>query len=345
MRTISIALVIILFNCNPIWCEEGEKYNHVGIAVPEWDGGIAIANIIKAIVEIEFKMKAKLYPANEEESFLEMDRGSGKVDIHPDFWMPNQAGLWMKFIEKGSRETVLVNKPYFAIQGLFIPKYVGQQYGLRRIEDLSKKEVIELFDQKRTGKGQFWPGASGWGSTNIEKVKAKSYGYGKHFEDLKLSWKEFRKKLKDDYENRRPILFYAWIPETTFATYDLTRLEEPRFNGFAMESKKEDPKYNENGCWKMYQPHEDKNWYEKSEVKCAWPDTRVFVAYSKSLRKRAPQIAEFLRKIELTTEMISGWILAISQSEQPPYLMAKNWVLNNAKTISNWSKGAPADKD
>ena len=33
------------------------------------------------------------------------------------------------------------------------------------------------FDTDGNGKGEIWIGAAGWASTNVEKIRAKSYGY------------------------------------------------------------------------------------------------------------------------------------------------------------------------
>lgn len=47
----------------------------------------------------------------------------------------------------GSRETVLVNRnPYHGVQGLFIPQYVQDQYGVKSLAALSTHEVAKLFD-------------------------------------------------------------------------------------------------------------------------------------------------------------------------------------------------------
>ena len=42
------------------------------------------------------------------------------------------------------------------------------------------------FDSDGDGQGEIWIGASGWASTNVEKIRAKSYGYD---ETMKLKEK------------------------------------------------------------------------------------------------------------------------------------------------------------
>jgi glycine betaine/proline transport system substrate-binding protein len=146
-------------------------------------------------------------------------------------------------------------------------------------------------------------------------------------------------KLKADYRRQRGILFNNWTPEWIHAQYDLRRLEEPPFNGFAMESKKDDEHYNPDGCWRMVQAKEDADWLAKSEVKCAWPDAKVYVAFSKSLLKRAPEVAQFLKQVSFDPQVINTWILQIGQEKRLPAEVAKAWIANHADTVDRWLAG------
>ncbi len=304
-----------------------------------WDGGLAIAYVLKTIIENKLNGKVDLILANQPVILAAMDKGDGSIDVHPDFWMPNQAGFWNKFIGKGSRGTVVVNKPYYALQGLYVPRYVQERYGVKSVKDLSDPKIAKLFDSDGNDKGEYWAGALGWASTNIENVKAKSYGYGSYFEPLEVSVAIFQAKLKRDYRRKKPILFYYWRPEWVHAVYDLVKLEEPPFDGFAMESKKDDSRYNPNGCWKMYKPTDDVDWYEKSRITCAWPDARVYIAYSASLTKRAPKVAQFLSQVTLTADMVGHWISKIVVEKNQPSDVAKRWVEDHSGIVHDWLKG------
>ena len=274
-----------------------------------------------------------------------MDKGDGSIDVHPDFWMPNQAGLWNQYIAPGSRETVLVNQnPYHGVQGLFMPRYVQDRYGVKSIADLSNPEIAKLFDGNGNGKGELWIGAPGWASTNVEKVKAKSYGYDQLFEFIEVPMAVFQANLRTAYSRKKPLLFYSWTPEWIHTAYDLVRLEEPPFDGFAMESKKDDPLYNPNGCWKMYQPKDDPDWYEKSRVTCAWPDAKVYIAYSKSLTTRAPKVAKLLNQVALSSQMVGEWIAQMVVEKQDPVEVARKWVDDHPAIVNEWVMGIDDDE-
>jgi glycine betaine/proline transport system substrate-binding protein len=306
-----------------------------------WDGSRAITYILQAIIENRLGHEVTIVQAESAVIFAAMDKGDGSIDVYTDLWMPNQSEKWAKYIEKGSRETVLVNdQPYTGTQGLFVPGYIQDTYGIKSVRDLLNPKIAKLFDSDGNGKGEYWPGGPGWNSTNVEQVKAKSYGYDKYFEPYIISDSALKAKLKADYRRKKGILFYYWTPEWIHAIYDLRRLEEPPFDGFAMASKKGDPRYNPNGCWNMIQPKENEDWLAKSEVTCAWPDAKVYVAFAKSLTTRAPKVAQFLKQVAFDPTTVNNWILQIGQQKRDPAEVAKEWVANHSDIVNNqWLAG------
>ena len=333
-------MLILLLAVSTVMCTEPRTRERVVIGELTWDGGLVIAHVLKSVLETRLGAEVELILADQPVIARAMDKGDGGIDVHPDFWMPNQAGMWNQYIAPGSRETVLVNRtPYHGAQGLFIPRYVQEQYGVKAVTDLSNPEISKLFDSDGNGKGEFWAGAPGWASTNVEKVKARSYGYGQFFEPIEVPVAVFQANLKTAYSRKKPILFYSWTPEWIHTKYDLVRLKEPPFNGFAMESKMEDPLYDPDGCWKMYQPKDDNDWYEKSSITCAWPEASVFMAYSKSLTKRVPKIAQFFNQVVLSSDMVGEWIFQVAVKKREPAEIARTWVVNHPKIVNEWVKG------
>ena len=321
-------------------CTRPTTKERVVIGEVTWDGGLAIAHVLKTVLETKWGIEVELILADQPVIVSAMDKGDGGIDVHPDFWMPNQAGLWNQYIAPGSRETVLANRnPYHGVQGLFIPQYVQDQYGVKSVADLSNPEIAKLFDGDGNGKGEFWAGAPGWASTNVEKVKARSYGYDQFFEPIEVPVAMFQANLKTAYSRKKPILFYSWTPEGIHTTYDLVRLEEPPFDGFAMESKKDDLLYHPNGCWKMYQPKDDLDWYEKSRITCAWPDADVYIAYSKSLTTRTPKVAQFFNQVAFSSDMVGRWIYQMTVKKREPAEIAQKWVVEHPKIVNEWVKG------
>ena len=303
-----------------------------------WEASHVVSNVLKAVIESRLDADVKIVPADQAAIFASMDKGDGSIDVHPELWMPNQSDRWAKFIAPGSRETVLVNKPYIGSEGLYIPGYIQDKYGIKSVTQLADPKVAALFDMDGSGKGSFWPGAPGWNVTNVELVRAKSFGYDKHFKSFIVSDAVMRAELQKAFATNKAFVLYFWEPEGLFRKFDLRKLEQPPFDGYAMDSKKGDPEYKPDGCYKMIQPQEAPDWLEKSKVTCGSPSTRVYVAYSKSLTKRAPKVAQFLSQVRFNIPTMNDWIAKVSNKRDPAEV-AKQWVDANPKVIDEWLQG------
>lgn len=232
-----------------------------------------ITYVLKEILESRFGLESRIVEASTEMIFAEMDRGDGRIDVCSGLAIPNRSDLWAAYIAPGSRASVLVNhEPFSGSQGLFIPGYVQDEYGVTSVEDLLSPEIAQLFDREGNGKGEYWPGEQGAMATHVELVKAHSYGYAKYFEPYLVDKAVFEAWLKARYQQKKGVLFYSWVPNELHAAYDLRRLAEPTFDGYAMSSKKNDARYNPEGCWRMLSPEEDADWLRHSRV--AWPGRR-----------------------------------------------------------------------
>ncbi|WP_315980044.1 glycine betaine ABC transporter substrate-binding protein [Aliamphritea spongicola] len=62
----------------------------------------------------------------------------------------------------------------------------------------------------------------------------------------------------------------------------------------------------------------------------------VRVAYSKSLEQRAPEVANFLKNIDLDNQAISAMTHAVVIEKQAPADVAKAWVDANSATVDKW---------
>ncbi|MCX4029474.1 ABC transporter substrate-binding protein [Endozoicomonas sp. SM1973] len=299
-----------------------------------WDASLAIEQVLKQVMEKHLDVNVKIVATDQSAIWASMDKGKGSIDVHPDVWTSSQAEPWAKFVVKGGKESVLANqKPYMGTEGLFIPGYIQEKYGVKSVYDLAKPEIAKLFDQDGDGKGDFWPGAPGWGIVKVNQVKAKSYGFDQYFKAFHVSDAILRAQLKTAFRKKTGILFYSWTPDWIHKAYDLRKLEEPTFTGYASQDKQQDPHYNPDGCWNMVQGDE---WLEKSSITCDWPETKVYLAYSKSLLSRNAQVAEFLNNVSFTTDDISQWIYQIAQEKEAPEDVAEEWINNNPAVVKQW---------
>ena len=311
------------------------------VAELDWQGARAIAAVLATVMEDRLGLDVELVAVTSAEGPLDaMARDGGTIDVYPDLWMPDQTEAWQLYIEPGSAESILVNAlPYTGTEGIYIPGYIQDEYDIRHVDDLARPEMAAVFDSDGDGKGEYWPGPPDWNSTRIQLVKAKSYGYAPHFEPLQLTDDAFTTQLAADYEQKKALLFYYWTPAWIHAAFDLRRLEEPPFDGYAMSGRQDDPRYNSDGSWYMVEPEDDENWLAASSVKFAAPDAQVYVAFARSLTQRSPSAARFLQQVILSPEMVNGWNLLITEYEMDPAEMAREWIDQNPEIVESWLIG------
>ena len=311
----------------------------IAIGDLSWDASHAIGHILKAVIETKLGADAKVVPGKKGDMFDGMDKGDGSFDVIADLWMPNNAERWAKFVAPGSAETVLVNdQPYLGSDGIYIPGYMQDKYKIKHIKQLADPKIAKFFNLDNSGKRFFWPGAPDWNSTNVELVRAKSYGYNKNFKPTIIPDPKMREEVAKLYAEQKPFVIFFWEPEGLFKKYDLRKLKQSPFNGYAMENKKDDPQYNPDGCYNMHHPTESPDWLSLSKVTCANPSTTIYVAYSKSLVKRAPNVARFLKQVNFDTNTLNQWILEVSNKEDPEKV-AKKWIAENPKIVNGWLRG------
>ena len=146
----------------------------VVIGVPNWPSVAATADILKVVIEDNFGLEVELQSGTNPVVFEAMDAGS--MHVHPEVWLPNQSNLHKTFVtDKGTVSMSPNGVPAF--QGMCVTKGTAERTGIKKLADLSDPDVAAKFDSDGDGMGEVWIGASGWASTNVEKVRAKSYGY------------------------------------------------------------------------------------------------------------------------------------------------------------------------
>lgn len=290
----------------------------IAIGVPNWPSVTVTAKILETVIEQNLGYDVELQNGTNSIIFEAMD--SGSMQIHPEIWMPNQQNLVDKFVnEKGA--VVMSEKSAGAFQGMCVDKATSEKYGITSIDDLTLPEVAELIDRDGDGKGDLWIGVTGWQSTNVEKIRAKSYGYDQTMElkesDDTIAYAEMDNLVKQG----KPWIGFCYGPHYAFALQDLVRLEEPEH----------DPKK-----WNVAQPDEDPNWLENSEAAVAWPPLSIHVAWAKSLEEDYPVIANMLSNVQLTTDQLSEMTYALVIEEQDADEYAQQWINDHEDEVLSW---------
>ena len=319
----------------------GEKREVVTILEGQWNSGRVVQHVITEILETRLGVEVRALGAGEaSDASTPQDE---IVDITPEIWMPGMADFWRSYIAPGSAETVRVNAaPYFGREGLYIPGYVQDRYGIEHVTDLADPEIAKLFDQDGNGRGELWPGDPLWYSpVAIEELKARSYGYAPYFEMLQMESRAFLEHFRAAYKARRPILFYGWEPSDRQAFFDVRRLAEPAFDGYAIPRWPGDSHYLPDGCWRFVDPTEDPDWQERSTVRCAYPESEIWVGFRADLARRLPEVGRFLERLEISDLLIRSWMRLVHDFEMEPAEMAETWVRENPQIVNDWLGEGP----
>lgn len=288
---------------------------------PNYATATAVMNVIKAAAEQELGLEVATVTTTAVPVIWEaMDRNKGEVDIWPDVWLPNQQGLVDKYVN-GSKTVKLAKNGYEAVQGYCVTKTTVTDHNIKSVYDLADPENAKLFDTNGDGKGEIWVGAPGWQSTNIEKVKARDYGFAEFFELQTTEEAVATASLDKAAKDNKPWVGYCYGPHQNFALYELEMLEEPQ---------------NDPEKFVVVQPNDDPDWFEKSKVSSGYATTTVHIGYAASLAERQPALVEALERMSFEPDVVSTWAYEIIVNKKPAADVAKEWIAANPETVSQW---------
>jgi len=290
----------------------------VVIGVPNWPSVLVTAHVLKVAMENNLGLEVELQSATNPVVFEAMD--SGSMHVHPEVWLPNQTSLNDKFVQE--KKTVRQNPNGVAgDQAMCVTAGTAERTGIENLTDLTDPEMAKNFDTDGDGMGEIWIGAAGWASTNVEKVRAKSYGY-----DATMTLKEMDESLAlaevdAAVAQDNNVVFFCYTPHHMFALHELVILKEPAH----------DPE-----GWNVIQPTDDSEWLSKSSAGMAWSTAYLHIHYATSLETDQPEAAAMLSKAAFDTTTISAMTYAVVVEKSDPAEFAAKWVADNADTVDSW---------
>ena len=242
---------------------------------------------------------------------------NGDVQVYMEGWLPNLEELYDKATAK---QEITDLGLYFgdAVQGWFVPRYVVEGDLVRQIDpvapQLSSVEDLERYasvfaSEDRPGLGKFVDGSSGWASYRIDCMKLKAYRLDDRYAQITSgSESALFAALSDAYERGEPILTYLYEPTWPMAKFDLVQISEPAFS---------------QDIW-------DRN------KAVAFPLAQVKKWVHPGLPGRAPDVVEFLSKVSLTSDEISGILETMKEQDLKPEEYARVWVKEKQAVWSGW---------
>lgn len=290
----------------------------VVIGLQNWPSAAATSYIIKAAIEENLGLEVELQNGTNPVIFEAMDKGS--MDIMSEVWLPNQQNLYDTYV--AGNGTVKLNETAVpASQGLCVPTYVATEMGVKSVEDLTDPDKAALFDSDGDGKGNMWVGNPGDASGNVEKIKAKSYGYDQTMTTEVFDETVAYANLDSAIKAHKAWVGFCYAPHYIFALHDLTVLQEPAYD---------------ESTWTVIQPTDDPDWLDKSSVSSAWPTAQVHVGYRAALETEKPEVAAMLRNISFTADEVSAMTYALVVDKKEPEAFAKEWVAAHQDEVVGW---------
>ena len=298
--------------------QETSTGGKIVVSVPNWPSARARANVLKVVIENNFGIEVELQNSTNPVIFAGMD--SGTMHVHPEGWLPNQENLHKKYVDE-NKTVRQGNVPTSADQGICTTKDTQKRTGIVRLEELGKPDMAAKFDTDGDGKGEMWIGATGWGSTNVEKIRAKSYGYDQTMQLKEMDETLALAEVDTAVTKQSNIVFYCYSPHHIFMLHALVMLQE-------------DP--HDPAQWNVLQPTDDPGWLQKSSAITAWKKAEMYIYYASSLEKTHPVVAKMLSKVNIDNDTTIKMTYALVVDKTPADKFAKEWVQNNSSLVDSW---------
>nr|MBX2885296.1 hypothetical protein [Granulosicoccus sp.] len=290
----------------------------VVIGVPNWPSVQATAHVLKVAMEKGLGLDVALQPGSNKTVFYGMDAGS--IHVHPEVWLPNHENLMRQYV-KSKKSIKMSPNNVTGTQAMCVTSDTAERTGIVDLKELNNPEMAKQFDSDGDGKGEIWIGAPGWGSTPIEQIRARSYGYDATMELNIMEEDAAMAEVDSAVANAQNIVFFCYTPHHMFAVHDLVVLKEP-----AHDSSK----------WIIVPPSPTPGWLEKSSAGVAWDNARLHINYATGLETTQPKAAALLNNVTFDAETLSAMTHALVIEKQDPATFAEKWVDDNLTRVNSW---------
>ncbi len=237
----------------------------------------------------------------------------GEVDLNLEGWQHNIPEWYQENLDGGN----IVNLGMYFEGGpqfYMIPKWVAEEYGIRSVHDL--EEYWELFtDPQDPSKGLFYNGILGWQATEINRVKLEAYGLTRFYNlEAPGSVLALEAALETAQQGHQPVLGYYWSPAPLNAAYEWQILEEPPYTP---------------ACWEAITLAAEDSGLRPANDVCGFPNPPIDKLAHKGLLKKAPDVVEMLRKMQVGLEPLNQVLAWARQNKVVDFEEAASYYLRN----------------
>lgn len=232
----------------------------------------------------------------------------GETDVIMELWLSISEG-WQDAFAAGDAVSLGASLDGISQSAFMIPAYVQAAHPeLDSIEDLKEEQYQNLFATPESGgKARLVNCPPSWPCHAINQLQIDGYGMTEHIHIfVPATEAAMNRDLFDAYAKEEPWLGYLDDSMSSAIKLDMVRLEEPPYSDL---------------CW-------------STTKDCAYEDATIIIAARPQLLERAPEVAQMLRKWELTPEIYG--ILSIRGTAGFSHADTAIWWLDENEDI--WSQ-------
>lgn len=284
-----------------------------------WDSIRVHNDIARFILENGYGYKTDVISGSTPATFTGLEKGN--INVYMEVWINNIQKIYDQAIKAGKIKNVGVNYSD-DMQGFYVPTYVikgDPKRGikpvapdLKTVQDLKKYAKV-FKDPADPNKGRIIGAPTGWAVDQILQTKMKTYGLDKTFNYFNPgSSAALSSSLTKAYKSGKPWVGYYWTPTWIMGKYNMTLLQEPKYN---------------KATW-------DKN------KGTAFPANKVVIAVDSKTAKDHPEVVKFLSHYH-TSSALTNEALAYMQANNAKPMDAAKWWLKKHEDL--WTKWVPSD--
>ena len=280
---------------------------------PDWTGGVVTCLVAQYIMENEMGYKVKRVTMPSGPGVYEGVR-AGDLDFACESWptySPSKDKYVSKFGGDGSVE-YLGETGIVGVSGYFVPRYViegdasrgipASAPDLKSYKDLNKyKHMFKSLESGDRGNLIGCPVAA-WLCEDQQRLDLLGVDF--HAQALgseTAHWAEIQAK----YKRGEPFVAYAWAPHWIHAALDLVEIELP--------------------------PYDEAKWPGTN-----WAQDVTFFHGNPKMAKEHPEVAQLLKKMNLTNNMQAGMIYEVDVKKRDVEEVVEEWMEANESVWRQW---------
>ena len=288
----------------------------ITVAEMTWLSASTLAYVTQRILADGYGCNAELVPGDTVPTATSM-LSKNQPDIAPELWVSTAESIWIKMMEKGN---VYKANDIFAgggEEGWWIPDYVAAEHPqVKSVEDL--KDNWEIFEEVSSpGRGRLYGCPPGWACEIISGNLFNALGLGETFELFSPgSGANLKASIARQVTRKKAMVAYYWGPTDVIGKYNLVRLEMPPYDAEKFRC------LTDSNC-------------ENPQVS-GWAVGEVAVAVVTELRDKAPNVADFLSRLQVPNAEISAVLAWGDDNKASPEEVAAHFFSNYEEIWTKW---------